>query len=67
MPLSEAQKKASKKYNAANFESITVRARKGTIETIKAAAAATGESVNGFLTRAINEALEELERRDIKF
>ena len=58
MPISEAQRKSNAKHDAANFEYFTVKARKGTREIIKAFAAAQGESLNGFINRAITELME---------
>ena len=54
---SEAQKKAVAKYNAANYEQIQLRVEKGKKETIKAFAESRGESLNGFINRAIDEAI----------
>jgi len=58
MPTSEAQLKANEKYSKANFEYFTVKARKGTRLAIKEFAAARGESLNGFINRAIAETME---------
>lgn len=55
---SEAQKKAVAKYNAANYEQILLRVRRGMTETIKAHAETRGESVNGFIGRAIQNQIE---------
>jgi len=58
MPTSEAQLKANKKYSEEHFEYFTVKARKGTRLAIKEFTAAHGESLNGFINRAIAEAME---------
>lgn len=58
MAISDAQRKAVAKYNAANYERIELRVEKGQKEVIKAHADSRGESVNGFINRAINEAME---------
>ena len=52
-----AQKKAQRKYmeNRATIQIVTSIDRR---EAIKAHAAALGESVNGFIGRAIDEAME---------
>lgn len=55
---SDAQKKAVAKYNAKNYEQILLRVKVGMTEEIKAHAAAHSESVNGFIKRAITEAME---------
>ncbi len=55
---SDAQKKAVAKYNAKNYEQILLRVKVGMTEEIKAHASAHGESVNGFIKRAITEAME---------
>ena len=58
MPVSKAQQKAVAKYMAANYDEIKVRAPKGKKEEIKAHAESLGESVNAFINRAIDEAIE---------
>ena len=55
---SEAQKKAVAKYNAANYEQIQLRVEKGKKDVIKAFAESRGESLNGFINRAIDEAMQ---------
>lgn len=57
MAISEAQRRAVAKYNAANYDRIELRVEKGRKEQIQAAAEARGESVNGFINRLISEAL----------
>ncbi len=59
---SEAQKKAVAKYNAANYEQIQLRVEKGKKETIKAFAESRGESLNGFINRAIDETMQHDEK-----
>ena len=58
MTISEAQKRAVAKFNKANYEAITIRVKKGQKESISAHAEATGESLNAFIIRAIEEAME---------
>ena len=58
MPLSEAQKRANKKYEAKNYERFQVVVRKGEKAAVQAFAEKTGESLNGFVKRAIKEAME---------
>ena len=58
MPVSKAQQKAVNKYMAANYDEIKVRVPKGQKDAIKSHAESKGESVNGFINRAIAEAME---------
>ncbi|MBR4489506.1 MAG: hypothetical protein IKR49_03215 [Clostridia bacterium] len=55
---SEAQKKAVAKYNAANYDRVELRVEKGKKDEIKAFAESRGESLNGFINRAIDEAMQ---------
>lgn len=54
----EAQKQSAKKWDAANLDRISIALPKGRKDTIKAHAEAQGESVNGFINRAISETME---------
>ena len=54
----EARKKANEKYNAKAYDEIKIRVKKGEKETIKAHAESKGESLNGFINRAIDETME---------
>jgi len=58
MPASKAQQRAVAKYMKENYDEIKIRTEKGRKDQIKAHAAARGESVNGFIARAIAEAME---------
>ena len=58
MAISEAQKRATAKYEAKAYDKILLRLPKGKKEIIQAHAQAQGESVNGFVGRAIDEAME---------
>ena len=58
MPASKAQQKAVNKYMAANYDRVNLTMPKGRKDIIQAHAAAQGESVNGFINRAIDEAME---------
>ena len=58
MAVSKAQQKAVHKYVKANYDRMELTVPKGRKDTIKAHAAAQGESVNGFINRAIQEAIE---------
>lgn len=58
MAVSKSQQKAVHKYVKANYDRMELTVPKGQKDTIKAHAAAFGESVNGFIGRAISEAME---------
>lgn len=60
MAVSKAQQKAVNKYMAANYDRINLTVPKGRKEIIQAHAEANGESVNGFINRAIGEAMGEV-------
>ena len=57
MAISKAQRKAVAKYNAANYERIELRVEKGQKQVIKDHAESDGETLNGFIKRAINETM----------
>ena len=57
MPASKAQQKAVNKYMAANYDRINLTVPNGEKEIVQAHAAAIGESVNGFIGRAIKETI----------
>lgn len=54
----EARKNGNKKWDAANLDRVSVALPKGQKEIIKSHAEGRGESVNGFINRAISEAME---------
>lgn len=56
MPISDAQKKASKKY-LAGLEEIKIRAPKGTKEKLRTAADRNGKSVNSFVLDLIKKSI----------
>lgn len=58
MKVSKAQQASVNKYVKANYDRVNVTMPKGKRELLKAHAEARGESVNGFINRAIDEALE---------
>lgn len=58
MPASKAQQKAVAKYTKENYDEIKVRTEKGKRAEIKNHAASHGETLNGFINRAINETVE---------
>ena len=54
----EARKRGNRKWDAANLDRISIAVPKGQKDTIKAHAEGRGESVNGFVNRAISETME---------
>ena len=58
MPVSKAHIQASRKYNEKAYDRIELRVPKGKKANLKAHASERGESLNGFVNRAIDEALE---------
>lgn len=58
MAVSKAQQKAVTKYDAKAYDKTLLRLPKGRLDTVKAYASARGESTNGFIGRAILEAME---------
>ena len=58
MAVSKAQQKATNKYISKAYDRINLTVPKGKKETIQAHSEALGESVNGFINRAISETME---------
>lgn len=54
---SDAQRRAVAKYNATNYERIELRVDMGKKNEIRAHSEKRGESLNGFINRAINETI----------
>jgi hypothetical protein len=61
MPVSDAQKKSAQKWDAANLDRISVALEKGKKDTIKAAAARHGETMNQYIKKAIDNRLAQEE------
>ena len=57
MPASKAQQRATNKWIAKAYDRINLTVPKGQKERLQAHAEAHGESVNGFINRAISETL----------
>ena len=55
---SKAQQKAVSKYMKENYDEVKLRMEKGKKDKIKSHADAAGESMNGFINRAIDETME---------
>ena len=58
MPVSKAQQKAVHKHVKSNYDRMELTVPKGRKAEIQAAAAAAGESVNAYITEAINRRME---------
>ena len=58
MATTKAQQKAVHKYVKANYDRLELTMPKGKKDAIKAHAESRGESVNGFVNRVIDEAME---------
>lgn len=58
MAVTKAQQASVNKYVKTNYDRINVTMPKGRKDIIKAHAEGRGESVNGFINRAIEEAME---------
>ena len=56
--VSKAQQKAVNKYVKNNYDRINVTFPKGQKEIIMQAAEAAGESVNGYIKKAVDERME---------
>lgn len=54
----KAQQKAVQKYKKNNYDRFELLTPKGNKDKIKAHAVKQGESLNGFINRAINETIE---------
>ncbi len=60
--MGNAATRAKNKYNAENYERISLSVPKGEKDKIKAHAESMGESVNGFINRAIENQMERDKR-----
>jgi len=58
LAISDARRRANDKWNAKAYDEIKVRVYKGQKDEIKAHAEKQGESVNGFINKAIDEKIE---------
>jgi len=58
MPASEARIRANRKYAEKAYDRIELKVRKGEKAGLQSHATALGESLNGFVNRAIREAVE---------
>lgn len=58
MAVSKAQQRAVNKYVKSNYDEVKLRMPKGKKDVIQAHAAQQGESVNSYINRAIDEAMQ---------
>ena len=58
MAVSKAQQRAVNKYVKRNYDEVKLRMPKGKKDVIQAHAAQQGESVNAYINRAIDEAMQ---------
>ena len=58
MPLSESQKQARYNYAKKSLKRIPLDVQKEKYEEIKNAATAAGESVNGYIKKAVDQRME---------
>ena len=58
MAISDAQKRATMKYKKSNYDRLEIFVPKGKKADLQAHAAHMGESLNGFVNRAIDAAVE---------
>lgn len=62
MPLSEARKRANKKWNDANmknrYDRIQLLAPKGRKDEIQSAASSAGQSLSGYILQAVDERMQ---------
>lgn len=58
MAVSKKQQASVTKYISGHYDQISVRVKKGEREKIQKHADNRGESLNGFITRAISETMD---------
>lgn len=56
--MTKPQTKASNKYNAKAYDRIALQVKKGERDKLREHAKRQGESLNGFINRAISETVE---------
>ena len=56
--MTKPQTKASNKYNAKTYDRIALQVKKGERDKLREHAQRQGESLNGFINRAISETVE---------
>lgn len=63
-PASKAQQRAVNKYMKKNYDRVNLVMPKGRKDAIRAHTEKNGESLNGFINRAIDEAMERDDQAD---
>lgn len=63
MATKEARQRATAKYEAKKYDKTLLRLEKGRLDKVKVHAEEHGESVNGFINRAIDETIERDEAK----
>lgn len=58
MAISKAQQEAVARYNAKSYDRIELKVKKGRKDIVKTHAESKGESLNGFINRAIDETMK---------
>lgn len=66
LAIRESQRRAVAKYNAANYERIELRVERGQKAVIKQHASKQGETLNGFVNRAISETTQRDNEKEQK-
>ena len=61
VPATKANQRAVAKYVKHNYDRIEIKVPKGRKEAIQAVASTQGESLNGFVSTAIDERIERLD------
>jgi len=64
MPQTDAQRRAKAKYNLKVYDRIELKVDKGRKSEIQSHAAVQGESLNGFVNRAIDTVIEQDNTKD---
>lgn len=62
MAVSESRKKANQKWDAANLDRVSIAMPKGMKDTVKAAAAVAGESMNQYIIGATEQRINGLQK-----
>lgn len=58
MPLSEARKRANKKWDAANMQNLSIKVRRDYADRIRAATAAAGTTPAAIMRRALDDFMQ---------
>ena len=64
MAYTQAQNKATQKYSAKTYDQVKILVKKGERDKLKSHAEKQGESLNGFINRAIQEAIQRDNEKD---